>query len=317
MRLITHYLIRVFMSDFDCPPINLLPETYWFSPNSISSIVVRGDDREKYLQGQLTCDVVKLPINHWRYGCLCDAKGKVIANFRILKYTDRFVLLLQKAVADLCLAALGKYAVFSKVDIEAENKCFAVLSNNEHSDTENKVNYPIQSLDSIDMLTFYGSKQTLVIADSESDLNTILVDKSPRLAPDVWLLSEYLRGVTVFSSAETSEFVPQMLNLEKIDAISFDKGCYIGQETVARMEYLGRNKRALYHLVGTSEALQLDSVIEKQVGENWRRAGVITSFYRDSKNGVVIQCVLPSDIESNAQLRIKGDENSHFTIYPA
>ncbi len=110
----------------------------------------------------------------------------------------------------------------------------------------------------------------------------------------------------------TGEYVPQMLNVQAINGISFTKGCYLGQETVARMQYLGRNKRALFTLKTTLKAPLTDStIIELQLGENWRRAGNVLSYYQSDNGETYLQAVLASDINDDSTLRLKiNDQQS-------
>lgn len=112
-----------------------------------------------------------------------------------------------------------------------------------------------------------------------------------------------------------NQYVPQMLNVQAINGISFTKGCYLGQETVARMQYLGRNKRALFTLTGqVDEKLSTDSVIERQLGENWRKAGIILHSYHADDHSVYIQAILASDINETSHLRLKINDEYFATL---
>jgi hypothetical protein len=100
-----------------------------------------------------------------------------------------------------------------------------------------------------------------------------------------------------------------MLNLQAIEGISFTKGCYMGQETVARMQYLGKNKRALYSLESrSSDRIQADDILEKQLGENWRKAGDILAYYQADNGHCAIQAILVNE-EEPSQLRLSSQSN--------
>ena len=112
-----------------------------------------------------------------------------------------------------------------------------------------------------------------------------------------------------------AEYVPQMLNLQAIDGISFTKGCYLGQETVARMQYLGKNKRALFALTGNNMVANVGDIIEKKLGDNWRKAGDVLAVYQASNMQSYIQGVLANDIDDATELRIKT-QDSNLTRLP-
>jgi len=107
--------------------------------------------------------------------------------------------------------------------------------------------------------------------------------------------------------------------LQAIHGISFTKGCYLGQETVARMQYLGKNKRALFSLKSKSAnndsiSLKAGDIIEQQLGENWRKAGDVLASYVSDDGTYYLQAVLASDIEAITNLRIKNHENSALSL---
>ena len=110
-------------------------------------------------------------------------------------------------------------------------------------------------------------------------------------------------------SAETqNEFIPQALNLQAIEqAISFTKGCYIGQETVARAKYRGANKRAMYVLSGETTVIpKIGSEIEMQLETAWRKTGTIVSAV--NFDGVLwLQVVMNNDLEEGTHFRLPED----------
>jgi len=120
-----------------------------------------------------------------------------------------------------------------------------------------------------------------------------------------------------FVEAETSaQFVPQMLNLDALEGISFTKGCYIGQETIARAKYRGANKRALFILTGRSiNCPKTGQTVEVLLENNWKRVGTIISACQYGDKHVEILTVLPKDINTENIFQIKEVEGS--TLYYA
>ena len=111
--------------------------------------------------------------------------------------------------------------------------------------------------------------------------------------------------------ATLGEFVPQMLNFQAINAIDFDKGCYMGQEVVARTKFLGKNKRACFILEGDCETLPEQAIVGKlleiQLDENWRRGGVINRACFDNGR-LYILAVMANDTEVGSVVRLKDTE---------
>ena len=127
-------------------------------------------------------------------------------------------------------------------------------------------------------------------------------------------------GAVMVLAAATSMIAtaprPQMLNLQALDGISFNKGCYMGQETVARAKYRGANNRALFLLAGTAgEPVASGDTLELQLGDNWRRSGMVLNAWQQAGQ-VWLTAVLPKDTEADALFRLKQDEGSRLTVQP-
>nr|WP_228517624.1 hypothetical protein [Aliidiomarina indica] len=121
-------------------------------------------------------------------------------------------------------------------------------------------------------------------------------------------------GWPLVASSQQQEHIPQTLNLDQLGAVSFKKGCYIGQETIARMHYKGQTKRRMQLLVGKCTEIPTENdVVERQVGDNWRRAGAVLSSVRYDSEVVAVQAILPVDLDESSPLRIKGQDDSQFT----
>jgi hypothetical protein len=111
--------------------------------------------------------------------------------------------------------------------------------------------------------------------------------------------------------------IPQATNLQALDAISFKKGCYTGQEMVARAKFRGANKRALYWLAGNaSKVPEAGGSMELQMGDKWRRTGTVLSGVQLDDGSVWVQVVMNNDLEPDSVLRVEGDEGGKLTIQP-
>jgi len=286
--------------------------------NDYGVIHVAGPDADKFLQGQLTCDVNELSHSNWLFGGHCDAKGKLWSIFRAIRSEQGIYLLQPKATIDASLAQLQKFGVFSKVEItDASNahRCMLVLGADAAARvtelTGIEAQQPHEHVNDLHVLTMTDHAYLLVLpANFKVHANL--------LGPEWWHALHIKKGWPWLSQEHASEFIPQMVNLDRIGGISFKKGCYIGQETIARMHYKGQNKRRLTTLEGQADSLPTPSdQLEVQIGENWRRAGAVISAVRYDNEVVAIQAVLPDDLEASARLRIKGQDSSSFTPCPS
>ncbi|WP_105258556.1 CAF17-like 4Fe-4S cluster assembly/insertion protein YgfZ [Pseudoalteromonas sp. T1lg88] len=282
-----------------------------------TAIYVHGDDAKSYLQGQLTQDVIDIDANTWRWAGQCNAKGKLWACFRISQYQQGYVLICSNTEAQFALAELKKYAVFSKVEIEQlDAQILGVIA--PKAELASQLNIDISGNAhqwQENLVLLLDDQRALFIGD-----NSVL--PKPQQGGE-FACAQIKAGEPSLNAEAIDAYVPQMVNLQALGGISFNKGCYTGQETVARMKYLGKNKRAMFVLRAEHEGIlapELDAEqnpldLERQVGDNWRRAGSLIA--QASANGELFGlAVLPNDTEQDVQLRAKHAPQVLFTIAP-
>ncbi len=315
------------------PAFNNLPANFLIDLSHVSAISLSGEDKVKYLQGQVTCDVVKAAEQSVTCGAHCEAKGKVLSVFRLVHRDSNPHLIQPKTSIEKSLAELKKFGVFAKVKIkqeaslgfyalvgcEAEKLLQASFSCLPDSFT------PVVQANSTTIVYIAGEQVRYLLIDEQANLdNVVSTFNLPVYEQAIWDMLEIKEGFPILSSAAIGEFVPQMLNLQAIHGISFTKGCYLGQETVARMQYLGRNKRALYSLSNTALSqdmanfsVQAGDIIEQQLGEYWRKAGDVLAAVTSSEPGhqsLYLQAVLSNDLEQNTVLRLKDFPNVQLSL---
>lgn len=291
-------------------------------------VKVNGADSVSYLQGQVTLDVAALAANAHLPAAHCDAKGKMWSNLRLFHRGEGFGYLVRRSLRDSQITELKKYAVFSKVTIEADDEAVllgiagfqarAALVNvfDVLPDAENPVVQQEETTllwfglpaERFLLVTTAGKAQTLQKAlDGEAQLN----DSSQ------WLAMNIEAGFPIIDAETSAQFIPQATNMQALDAISFKKGCYTGQEMVARAKFRGANKRALYWLAGKASAVpNANDSLEMKLGENWRRTGTILAACQLDNGEVWVQAVLNNDLEPDSELRVQGDESGALTIQP-
>ncbi len=306
------------------PSYSELPEIFAINLNSLGAITLTGEEQIKYLQGQVTCDVNNLAQEKLLNGAHCNAKGKVFSSFRLIERQGKFFLLQPLSSIEQSLAELKKFGVFAKVEIaqDTDNAYLAItgqLASRKMAELFQQVpdsSKPVVHENNTTLVYLAGKINRYLIIDNAENLAEISSTLEFSCYNDaVWNLLEIADGFPLLAEPFIAEYVPQMLNLQAINGISFTKGCYLGQETVARMQYLGKNKRALFALTGHDISASVGDIIEKKLGENWRKAGDVLAVYQADNKQCYVQGVLASDIDDATELRIKA-QNSNLTILP-
>jgi len=235
----------------------VMTDTAFFCVLSHEGILaVRGADASKFLQGQLTCNLNYLDDQHSSLGARCTPKGRMQSSFRIVPEGDGYLLAMDRELVQPQLADLAKFAAFSKsklYDESAEWVRFG-LSGGDGALVSLGLDLP-QTAD----VTVVGHGLIAVrLNDGRSELWTHAKDAGttqlrlaaqlPEASLDRWQLAQIRAGIGQVVAATRELFIPQMINLQALGGVSFKKGCYTGQEIVARMQYLGKLKRRLHRL---------------------------------------------------------------------
>ncbi len=312
------------ITETNTPSLEELPDTFLISLDSYSAISLKGEEQTNYLQGQVTCDVNSSNDNNLLIGAHCNAKGKVFSVFRLINRDSAHLLIQPKASMTGSIAELKKFGVFAKVDIQPTDELSFFALVGEQASTILKENFeqvpdnltPVVQSNTTTLIYIAGKQARYLLIDKSDALTkTVEALSKPIYPASLWALLEIKEGFPQLSDESSGEYVPQMLNLQAINGISFTKGCYLGQETVARMQYLGKNKRALYSLATQlSQPLNKDDIIEKQLGENWRKAGDILASYQADSGQCYLQAILNSDLDDSTALRIKSQPESKVSV---
>jgi hypothetical protein len=227
---------------------------------------IGGDDATAFLQGQLTNDIQLLSGNNSQYAGYCTAKGRLLAIFLAFAHYDHLHLQLNGALTAAIMKRLRMYVLRSKVTIEdvsdsiirlgvAGNDTPAVLAT-VFERVPNQI-HEMLTLDNGVLIRLPGAIPRYQVYCDIKHMPEIWAQLSKTCKPvgaSCWEWLEIQAGIPDISAATQEEFVPQMVNLDALDGINFKKGCYTGQEIVARTHYLGKVKRRT-HLAHISAGL--------------------------------------------------------------
>ena len=236
-------------------PSGLLTPPHW------GLILAEGPDAGTFLQGQLTNDVLLLPEGQARFAGYCSAKGRLLASFVALKISrEKYLLICHQDLLQAMVKRLSMFVMRAKLKISdasalyeirgllGETALLACHALKEatpwHARQEGetyfvKLHNALNAGAQVQRLIWLGLKGD---ASSAAFLN----QPYPQITQEAWQLAEVLSGISMVQTATAEAFVPQMLNYESVDGVSFKKGCYPGQEVVARSQFRGTLKRRAF-----------------------------------------------------------------------
>ena len=254
-----------------------------------SLIKITGHDAEKFLQGQLTCDMREVTTTQSRLGAYCNHKGRVLATFRIFIWQQAYYLILPQTMSENVIQQLRKYAIFSKVNLEKIEIMHGIGIYGTDAETLLKpymkhvpttVDEVAQTADLV-MIRVPDELPRFEIYTNQETAARLLEELGKHAQTknaNTWQLLNIRAGIATVYPATSEQFTPHMLNLHTVNAVSFTKGCYVGQEVIARTHYLGKSKRTLQYLVIHSvNALKPG---DKLLDDNQQDIGIIVNAVR-------------------------------------
>jgi len=202
------------------------------SPGSLGVLAFRGPDAVRFLQGQLSADIEKLPVGASTLAGLHNPQGRVVALLAVaLTASDELLAVLPAELAAAVAQRLRKYVLRAKLKIEEVGDALAVVGI-----AAAVAGSTSPALPSIE----WGTRRLLLVPAQRRDEFSCADAAAAR-----WQAADVAEGLPQVYAVTSEAFVAQMLNLDLLGAIAFDKGCYTGQEVIARSHYRGRVKRRL------------------------------------------------------------------------
>lgn len=246
-------------------------------------VQVIGPDSKKFLQGQVSCNMDLLSPEKSLNGVLCNLKGRVIADFRAIQAGDAIWLQTETGMGPQLIDVLAKYIVFSKAEVSLMSLAGRVLGlfgeNEDTSIASLLGNLPPQTLpdeanaaicrEDCIIIRLPSTQQRYQVVSRNEQGQTLLtkVLAQAQTATEIeWELLDIEMGIVHIHQQESERFTPQLLNYDLSGVIDFKKGCYTGQEIVARMFYRSTAKKRLYLLSSSTEVSATDSVIYTEAG---------------------------------------------------
>ncbi|MCW8945341.1 MAG: folate-binding protein YgfZ [Sedimenticola sp.] len=234
------------------------PACALFDLSHLGLIRVSGEDAQSFLQGQFTNDTRDVTENHSQLSAYCSPKGRMLANFRLFMHQSDYILQMPLSTHSKVLKRLPMFVLMTKAQVtDATDElttmgiagaCAESLLQNHFASIPDQPGAAVQQAE-MTLIRLPGTLARFQITGSPDAIIALwkqLAEKATPANSDYWSLLDIRAGIPTIYEETEDAFVPQMTNMQAVDGVSFTKGCYTGQEVVARMKYLGKLKRRMY-----------------------------------------------------------------------
>ncbi|MCC6302592.1 MAG: folate-binding protein YgfZ [Gammaproteobacteria bacterium] len=291
-------------------------------------IRVHGADAAKFLQGQLTNDIHLVDEDRSQLSGYCSPKGRLLALPRVFRRDDAYYLQLPRDLLEVTLARLKKYVLISKVTLEdagealiglglAGPRAAAILAD--------LVPHVPAGPDSVrrggdlSILRLPGGRPRFALYGPVAAMEqawTALAAHAAPVGAGAWDRYDILAGIPDIRPATIDEFIPQTVNLELLDGINFKKGCYTGQEIIARLHYRGSVKRRMYLGRADVEPAPAPGTPLYAAGGDGQAVGHVVSACPAPAGGSELLAVVAVEHSSDNTLYIKDNPEDLVTLSP-
>ena len=281
----------------------------------LATLGFAGPDAGTFLQGQLSCDAQGLDSGRAALGCYCTPQGRMLASVLLWREGDEFRMALAADIAGAIQKRLQRFVLRSKVRIVALDGELVLLgiagaagprALEEAMGEAPRDPMDLRSVGGVTAIRLPGARFLVAARSQEApELWQRLAATLVPVGTAAWQWLDIVAGMPLVTAATQDEFVPQMTNLEILGGISFSKGCYTGQEIIARTQYRGKVKRRMYlaHIAG-AEASAGDRVVggvDEEAG-----GGVVVNAAPSPEGGYDVLAVLQTAAVGAGDLRLRA-----------
>lgn len=283
-----------------------------------------GADAQNFLHSQLSCDVAALKPGRSTYGAYCTPKGRMLASFLLWRAGDDYLMQLPSLLREPIQKQLTKFILRSKVkaaDVSGEWMLFGVTGSGAGDAVQRstgqvpeKAHDVAVSADTMVLRLPLDRYEIAAAREKAPGILDALAAGGEKKDAQYWDWLEIRAGVPVVLPATQEELVPQMGNLDLIGGVSFEKGCYPGQEIVARMHYRGTLKQRMYLAnVGTSETVAPGSKLYSPAFGN-QACGTLINAARSPEGGWDILAAIQISAARTGEVRWNSPEGPHVIL---
>ncbi|OGA04165.1 MAG: hypothetical protein A3H35_08745 [Betaproteobacteria bacterium RIFCSPLOWO2_02_FULL_62_17] len=280
----------------------------------LAALRFSGEEAENFLQGQLSCDVKAIPQGGGSLGSYCTPKGRMLASLTLLRDRNEFVMLLSASLAAAIQKRLAMFVLRSKVNIANSGDSLVLIGLAGHA-----CSGALAASGALpaEVRTFAIAGGRLLLLVPLSAAATTLTNLRACFKPVgscAWQWIDISQGIPLITAATQDQLIPQMTNLELIGGVSFKKGCYPGQEVVARTQYLGRVKRRMFRAHLEVEAAPGDTLFSDDLGA--QASGLVVNAQPAPDGGWDLLAVAQLGSHDSSTVRLKAPDGPALRFDP-
>jgi folate-binding protein YgfZ len=277
-----------------------------------------GNGAKQLLQGQVTCNMEEVTESQSRLGAQCNPQGRIISLFRAFYFNNQYLLQMPRELLPIAMAAIKKYAVFYKevlIQDQTNNlKQISYYGSALHDSLPTHLDEAIVHNNILITKTTEDADRYLLLGPQDS-IDALLNPLKPEsLSIEIWKQQELARGIADIYPETSGQFLPHEINLPKLNGVSFKKGCYTGQEIIARMEYRGKLKKKLVHLTGQTT---LPPLRGQEIFSGKISVGNLVDFCQVSYNNTYELLAILPESELQNTLSLDPEQSSILTLISA
>ncbi len=292
-------------------------------------IAIDGAEAETFLQGQFTSDVRQVTPERSQLSAYCNPQGRILACFRVFRRGDSYYLRLPREKVEPVLKRLRLFVLRAKVTLEDAGAALiqsGLAGPNALSLLQETLGVAPARIDEvaqqadITVIRVPGAPPRFDLYGNVEAMTALWEQLAPRVTlagAEPWRLLDILAGIPNIYSATTEAFVPQMVNLQLLGGVSFRKGCYTGQEIVARAQHLGKLKRRMYraHVESPIPPKAGDMLFSPQADAG-QPAGTIVDACRHPDGGCEVLAVVVIEYVENGTVLLGDGQGAKLEFAP-
>ncbi len=300
----------------------------WCRIESSGLLRFEGLDAQAFLQGQLTSNVLALTAQKSQYSGYCTAKGRLLACMLLWQRDGAYYMMLPRELSEPVRQRLSMYILRTKVkamDASAEHILFGVTGKNAETTvgavvvkfggTAPRADHEAMHQQTLSVLKLPVERYLIVAcASAAGEIEAALASAAVASPETLWTRLDIEAGIPSVYAATQEQFVPQTVNSDFIGAVSFDKGCYPGQEIVARTHYLGKPKQRMIRAqIGSDESPQAGDKLYSQAFGN-QSSGMIVNAVRVGDGRHDVLAVVQTSTIENSDMHWKSPDGPALEI---
>ena len=297
--------------------------------SNFALIEVTGEDALEFLHNQTCNDARALKPGQSQLTAVCHPKGRILFGFQLIRQVDKYLLRIPAELAEPVIKRLGMFVLRSRVEFEnltGESVAIGYYGDQADSHLATTLGIDMPAIGAtvnhggLLVMRIPGEKPRFEIHGPVDAVQAAWANLKQDALPcssDLWTLMDIRAGLPQIYAGTQDSFIPQMVNYQALDGLSFTKGCYPGQEVVARLHYLGKLKRSMVRgRLKTETPLAPGDELVSADSSSGQWAGKIVDVIAIEPGQNELLAVVLNDVAETGQLSLEGNPDNHLELLP-